>query len=171
MKKYIKGKDGKFAGSIGVGKSRVPQALRPGTTNNNSVGLSDVARNFDPFGAPIYSENTYLDGIPSVSTEKQDDDCHLMAEEILSKVQLVSPESFRDEIVKKKPFIANGYGDEFSLPLNTGNHFSAKINYMASYGLSYIEVETDDGMAISNDLPQEYTDHILAELKARKILQ
>jgi hypothetical protein len=182
MTKYIKGKDGKFAGSIGVGKNRVPQAItRPhavidaadlmsalNNSSGSSVRLSDVALDKETQRkTPTYSETTYLDGVSQEYYGSYDTTCYLVTEQILARLRTSSTESFRDDVVKMKPIETNGFANELSFPISTNGDFTATINCAPAYGTAYIAVETRGGQAASEELPQEYTDVILTEIRAR----
>jgi len=191
MTKYIKGKDGKFKGSIGSGKTSTPTSapIRPGAvidtadlfaafekSNGAPVRLADVARNPEPettqeTPAGNTTEFTWADTIKRLGGRNEQDSAERTANEHLMRMRFSTPEQFQEEVLSKKFVSKNPEGAYvFSLD-NTDSSYSSSIHYHPGYDTGFFEVVTSnaEGVANSEDIPEPHLAAIRDELQSRGI--
>lgn len=166
MKKtnYIKGKDGKFAGSIGAGKTSVPTpapmspVAPPSSTAITNPEPKNVFLGEFTFGSNVADPEAFptaadwADGVSDAITEQPF-------------------ETFTDDYLPAA-HISHGPSNFYDLHLyhsNTPYTDTAVITYSARSNTAWVETYIydtgDDGASI--DLPQPYADAIKAEIKNR----
>ena len=161
MTKYIKGKDGKFAGSIGAGKADVPTPppavvvpSSPAPSINNperNIFLAEYC--FGTNVAEPEAFDTSADWADGVATAITDQPLETFKERFLPSAQI--------SLEANDHYVFYLYND--------GDDTESNLTYFARGNNAWVETyvaETGD-FAASGNLPQEYANAIKAEIKRR----
>lgn len=163
MTKYIKGKDGKFAGSIGDGKTSVPQTSPGGNIADKLSTIEDKAAT--PEVNPFLGEFCF----GSVVAEPENfDTADNWAECIADAIEDQPMETFRDN------FLANAHvtydADQYFVRLfDGGDDTESLVVYSPKNHVAWVEAfsaETGD-FGTSRDLSPEFADTMKKVIKQR----
>lgn len=163
MTKYIKSKDGKFAGSIGAGKTAVPAIAPEGVVPASSV-LAGPGEKYDAAVQLAELAEAYKTNLASATQEtfgthaslgesELANDPQLWADNLYNLTLVQTPAQFNEEFLQKTAHYNNGQ-DQKQWMIYDGENASATLIYSRDNDEAWIETYTRSG-GVATSVPLE----------------
>lgn len=183
MTKYIKNKDGKFAGSIGEGKSRLPAGAVIPTeallaafdkSPNGAITFDQLAAAYQQSHNPTEESldevrERAASGLPhphhsetffgtSVAEPEAFDNAADWGDSLRETIETSDPQTFREDYLDGAFLMRNEQTDEYVFELYDyeADDIGATLRYSPSYNLAFVETYTHDDFATTEDLSSRY---------------